>query len=86
MVLYSCYCLGHFRISGALVGFHSEMKRAMCIVELYNHTGIFKNTRDVHEQHEPKASATRTSRVFLKIPKCLYNLTMLEERVFLFLL
>ena len=41
MVLYSCYCLGHFRISGVLVGFHSEMKRAMCIVELYNHTGIF---------------------------------------------
>ena len=38
------------------------------------------------EKHDPKASASRTSRVFLKIPKCLYNSTMLEEQVFLFLL
>lgn len=70
MVLYSCYCLGHFRISGVLVGFHSEMKRAMCIVELYNHTGIFKNTRDVRRS---------TSR--RQVP-----LTLLEEQVYFFLL
>ena len=25
------------------------------------------------EKHDPKASASRTSRVFLKIPKCPYN-------------
>ena len=43
---------------------------AECIVELYKHAGIFKNTREV--------------RVFLKIPKCLYNSTMLEEQVFYF--
>ena len=36
--------------------------------------------------HEPKASASSTSRVFLKIPKCIYNSTMPKERVFLFLL
>ena len=38
------------------------------------------------EKHEPKASASRTSRVFLKIPKCLYNSIMPEEQAFLFLL
>ena len=38
------------------------------------------------EKHRPKASASCTSCVFLKIPKCLYNSTMLEEQVFLFLL
>ena len=32
------------------------------------------------ETHEPKASASRTSRVFLKIPKYLYNSIMLEEQ------
>ena len=37
------------------------------------------------EKHEPKASASCTSCVFLKIPKCLYNSTMLKEQVFLFL-
>ena len=36
------------------------------------------------EKHEPKASASRTSQVFLKIPECLYNSTMHEEQVFYF--
>ena len=34
------------------------------------------------EKHEPQANASRTYRVFLKIPKCLYNSTMYEEQVF----
>ena len=34
------------------------------------------------EKHKPKVSAYRTSQVFLKIPKCLYKSTMLEEQVF----
>ena len=37
------------------------------------------------ERHSPSARASRTSRtsrVFLKIPKCFYNSTMLEEQVF----
>ena len=44
--------------------------------------GFFKNTREVLEKHGPQASA---SRVFLKIPKCLYNSTMHEEQVSHFL-
>ena len=35
--------------------------------------------------HEPKARASSTSRVFLKIPKCIYNSTMPKEQGFLFL-
>ena len=46
----------------------------------------FLKTRESAEKHEPKASASRTSQVFLKIPKCLYNSTMLEEQVSLFFL
>ena len=37
-------------------------KRAECIVELYKHAGLFKNTREVPEKHEPQANASRTSR------------------------
>ena len=59
-------------------------KRAECIVELYKHAGSFKNTREVLEKLEPQASVSRTSRVFLKIPKCLYNSIMHEEQVFYF--
>ena len=59
-------------------------KRAECIVELYKHAGSFKNTREVLEKHEPQASVSRTSRVFLKIPNCLYNSIMHEEQVFYF--
>ena len=36
------------------------------------------------EKHEPQASVSRTSRVFLKIPNCLYNSIMHEEQVFYF--
>ena len=46
------------------------------------------STREEHERsaekHEPKASAFRTSRVFLKIPASLHNSTMHEEQVFYF--
>ena len=36
------------------------------------------------EKHEAQPSASRTSRVFLKIPKCLCNLTMHKDEVFYF--
>ena len=33
------------------VNFHKETKNASeCIVELYKHAGIFKNTREVHRE------------------------------------
>ena len=52
-------------------------------VELYKHAGVFKCTREVLRD----ARAVGTSQVFLKIPKCfLYNSTIHEEQVFLFLL
>ena len=44
----------------------------------YKHAGIFKNMREVHRE------ASRTSRVFLKIPACLYNTTKHEDEVFYF--
>ena len=47
-----------------------------CIVELYKHAGIFKNTREV--PREARAE------VLLKILKCLYNSTLYEEQVFYF--
>ena len=52
----------------------------------YNkHAGIFKKTREVHvEEHEAQLSASRTSQVFLKTPKCLCNWTIHEEQVFYF--
>ena len=62
-----------------------EIKKcAECIVELYKHAGLFKNTREVLEKHEPQANASCTSRVSLKSPKCLYNSKMHEEQVFYF--
>ena len=63
---------------------YRNKKCAKCIVELYKHVGFFKNMREVLEEHEPLANASRTSRVFLKNPKCLYNSTMYEEQVFHF--
>ena len=36
------------------------------------------------EKHEAQPSASRSSRVFLKIPKCTYNSTMHEDEVFYF--
>ena len=44
----------------------NNKKRAECIVELYKHAGIFKNTKEVLERHEPQANASRTSKVFLR--------------------
>lgn len=37
--------------------------------------------REVLEKLEPQVNASRTSGVFIKIPKCLYNSTMYEEQV-----
>ena len=42
--------------------------------------------RDANREIKNAPSALLSSRVFLKIPKCLYNSTMLEEQVFIFLL
>ena len=59
---------------------YRNKKCAECIVELYKYTGFIKNTTEVLEK---QTNASRTSRVFLKNPKCLYNSTMYEEQVFL---
>ena len=65
---------------------NKEIKNASeCIVELYISTRGFLRTREkCIEKHEAQPSASRTSRVFLKIPKCLYNSTMHEDEVFYF--
>ena len=63
-----------------------EIKNAPSLLLSYTSKRGFLKTRESAEKHEPKASASRTSQVFLKIPKCLYNSTMLEEQVSLFLL
>ena len=54
------------------------------IVDLYKNLGIFKSTREVRK-------STSRGRILLallecseKIPKCLDNSTMLEEKVFYF--
>ena len=61
-----------------------EIKNAPeCIVELYKHAGIFKNTREVHKEAKAQPSASRTSRVFLKIPKCLYNQQRMRRKFFI---
>ena len=62
---------------------NKEIKKCTeCIVELYKHAGLLKNTREVLEKYELQANASCTSRVFLKNPKCLYDSTMYEEQVF----
>ena len=61
-----------------------EIKNAPSVLLSYTSKREFLKTRESAEKHEPKASTSRTSRVFLKIPKCLYNSTMLEEQVFYF--
>ena len=75
-------------MSMIMVKTNKEIKNAPeCIVELYKHAGIFKNTREVHREAQGAAecfSHSRTSRVFLKIPKCLYNSIMHEDEVFYF--
>ena len=42
--------------------YERNKKRAECIVELYKHAGIFKNTREVQRS----TSRSRTSRVFAR--------------------
>ena len=58
-----------------------EIKNAPSALLSYISTREFLRTR---EKHEPKASTSRTSRVFLKIPGCFHNSTMHEEQVFYF--
>ena len=52
------------RTMAVYVRYNKEIKNAPgCIVELYKHAGIFKNTREAHREHEASPSASRTSRV-----------------------
>ena len=64
--------------------FKDIKKAPSALLSYIRHAGIFKNTIEVLEEHEPQANASRTSRVFLKNPKCLYNSTMYQEHDFLF--
>ena len=50
----------------------------------YMSTREFLRTREkCIEKHETQLSASRISRVFLKIPKCLYNSTIHEDKFFI---
>ena len=67
-----------------MIAYKKEIKkRAECIVKLCKHAGIFYEHSRSADKHEPKASTFRTSRVFLKILKRLYNSAMLKEQAFL---
>ena len=48
-----------------------EIKNAPSALFSYiiEHAGVFKNTREVLDKHEPQASASRTSRAFLNYSK-----------------
>ena len=51
---------------------NNEIKKCTeCIVELYQHAGFFKNTREVLEKDKLQANASCTSWMFLKNPKYL---------------
>ena len=56
------------------------------IVELSEQLGIFKNTREVRKSTSRGRILFALLECSEKIPKCLDNSTMLEEKVFLFLL
>ena len=43
------------------------------------------NTRKVLETHEPQTNSSRTSQVFSKNTRCLYNSKMDKEQVFYFI-
>ena len=63
---------------------HESARQAQFLVLLFtpNDTSdraITKEFKKSPGANEPRTIASRTSRVFLKIPKCLYNSTMLEE-------
>ena len=79
--LISCYFATDFRVVEPAV---KETKNALSALLSYIRKREFLRTRaiEVLENHEPKASASRTSRVFLKIRKCLYYSTMYEEHFF----
>lgn len=55
-----------------------ETNKALSALLSYIRTQEFLRTR---EKLEPQANASRTSGVFIKIRKCLYNSTMHEEQV-----
>ena len=52
------------KVSGIII---KEIKNSLSALLSYmsRDAGIFKNTREVLEKHELRASASRTSRVFL---------------------
>ena len=54
------------------------------IVELYKQLGIFKNTREVRKSTSRGRILFALLECSEKIPKCLDNSTMLEEKVFYF--
>ena len=55
------------------------------LVVKYKHAEIFKEHVRSAEVHEPKASASRTSRVLLKIPKCFMKTQQCTRNKFLFI-
>ena len=63
-----------------------EIKKTVSssIVELYKHLGIFKNTREVRKSTSRGRILFALLECSEKIPKCLDNSTMLEEKVFYF--
>ena len=65
-----------------------EIKKTVSssIVELYKHLGIFKNTREVRKSTSRGRILFALLECSEKIPKCLDNSTMLEKKVFSFLL
>ena len=71
-----------------LTFYTKEIKNASeCIVELYKHTGIFKNTREVHREAQSTAECFSHFSTVLKnsqvlIYKC--NSTMHEDELFYF--
>ena len=72
------------QIGGTQIFYIKEIENAPSALLSYkSRRDFFKNTREVLERQESQANASRTSRVFLKNPKCLYNSTMYEEQVFI---
>ena len=54
------------------------------LLSYINTRNFFNNTREVLEKQVLQATASHTSRVLSKNPKCLYNSTVYEEQVFYF--
>ena len=57
--------------------------RPECIVDLYKHAKFLRTREKCIEKHEAQPSASRTYRVFSKVPKCLYNTTMHKDKFFI---